>query len=142
MHHGEGHDVEVAYLEWGVGTDFVEIDGWHAGVFVLREAVRHVVPNVAVGTQVVHAAYVVVVVVGDEYAVNLAERLCEDLLAEVGSAVDEQACGGSLDKCRAAQPLVVRVDASTYVALATDDWYTATGACSEECKFHIIFTSG
>ena len=51
------------------------------------------VTEMAVRAQVVHASHMVVVVVGDEYAVNLSERLGENLFTEVGTAVDEQACG-------------------------------------------------
>ena len=90
MHHGEGHDVEVAYLEWLVGEYLVKVDGGNARIFVFSEAVGHVVAYVAgryfvgidfdvakmaVGSKVVHAAYVVVVVVSDEQAVDFAEWL-------------------------------------------------------------------
>ena len=108
VHHGERHYAEIAYLKRLVGTHYVEIYGRNARIFVLHKAVGHVVADIAsrglvgiylyvtemaVRAQVVHASHMVVVVVGDEYAVNLSERLGENLFTEVGTAVDEQACG-------------------------------------------------
>ena len=76
--------------------------------------------KLTIGADIVHAAHVVVVGVGDEDAINLAEGLRHDLLTEVRTTVDKQARLGGLDECRTAQALVVRVSAATGIALATD----------------------
>ena len=152
VHHGERHYAEIAYLKRLVGTHYVEIYGRNARVFVLHKTIGHVVADIAsrglvgiylyitemaVRAQVVHASHMVVVVVGDEYAVNLSERLGENLFTEVGTAVDEQACGMRFYERRTAKTLVVRVGAAANFALAAYYWYTTTGASAEECKFHV-----
>lgn len=90
VHHLEGQDVQVADVQVVVGMDGVEVDGWHTGVFLLGKAVGHRlvkacgtdfigvdvgVTETAVGAQIVDSTHVVVVGVGDEYAVDLAELL-------------------------------------------------------------------
>jgi len=106
VHHLKGHDVEVADTEGLVAVNLVQLDGWHTGIAVLGKAIgQHLehppagygvgididFAKLAVGTDVVHASHVVVVGMGDEDAVDAAEGLGHDLLAEIGSAVDEQA---------------------------------------------------
>ena len=76
--------------------------------------------KLTIGTDIVHAAHVVVVGVGDEDAINLAEGLRHDLLTEVRTTVDKQARLGGLDECRTAQALVVRVGTATGIALAAN----------------------
>ena len=135
VHHLEGNDVEVANAEGLVLVNLVELDGRNTRIAVLGKAVwqhlEHALTGngvgididfakLAIGTDIVHAAHVVVVGVGDEDAVNLAEGLRHDLLTEVGATVDEQSRLLRLDECRAAQALVVRVGAATGIALAAD----------------------
>ena len=135
MHHLEGKDGKVANAESLVLMDLVELDGGNARIAVLGKAVwQHLEHALAgygvgididfakltIGTDVVHAAHVVVVGVGDEDAVNLAEGLRHDLLTEVWATVDEQSRLLRLDECRTAQALVVRVGAAAGIALAAD----------------------
>ena len=81
VHYGEGHNVEVGNIE-GLGGDFGYVEGGHTGVGGFGEAVGHAVAQVAghvgaavngeavahgaVGAEVVNAANVVVVAVGNE----------------------------------------------------------------------------
>ena len=135
VHDLEGNDVEVANAENLVLVNLVKLDGGHAWIAVLGKAVRQHLEHalagygvgididfakLAIGTDIVHAAHVVIVGVGDENAVNLAKRLRHDLLTEVGATVDEQSRLVCLNECRAAQALVVRVGAATGIALAAD----------------------
>ena len=139
VHDLEGNDVEVANAEGLVLVNLVELDGGNTWIAVLGKAVRQHLEHasagygvgididftkLAIGTDIVHAAHVVVVGVGDEDAVNLAEGLRHDLLTEVGATVDEQARLFRLDECRAAQALVVRVGAAAGIALAADGGHT------------------
>ena len=126
VHHLDGHDVEVAYLKGLVLVDFVQLDGWDAGIAVLCKAVgQHLEHALAgywvgidvdfakltVGSDIVHTTHVVVMGVRDEDAVDATEGLRHDLLAEVGPAVDEQSCLLRLQQCRTAQALVVGIGA-------------------------------
>ena len=135
VHHLEGNNLEVANAEGFVRMNLVELDGRNTRIAMLGKAVwqhlKHALTSngvsididfakLTIGTDIVHAAHVVVVGVGDEDAINLAEGLRHDLLTEVRTTVDEQARLGSLDECRTAQALVVRVSAATGIALATD----------------------
>ena len=76
VHHTDGRNHDVAYGERLVRLHFHEVELRHTGIFVFHKAVWHVVANVfrgamvgvdvyvaehAKGTQVVHAAHVVVV---------------------------------------------------------------------------------
>ena len=135
VHHLEGDNVKVANAEGLVRMNLVELDGGNTRIAVLSKAVgqhlEHALTGygvgididfakLTIGTDIVHAAHVVVVGVGDEDAVNLAEGLRHDLLTEVGATVDEQARLGSLNECRTALALVVRVGTATGIALATN----------------------
>lgn len=108
MHHLNGRDDDVAYLERLMGVYLVQVYGRHARVTVFGEAVRQHLKQsllgqgvgidvdfakLAVRPEVVHSAHVVIMGMGNEYAVYLAEGLFHDLLAEVGSAVYEQPGG-------------------------------------------------
>ena len=145
VHHLEGNDVEVANAEGLVLMDLVELDGRNTRIAVLCKAVwqhlEHALTSyrvsididfakLAIGTDVVHTAHVVVMGVGNEDAVNLAEGLWHDLLTEIGATVDEQSRLFSLDECRAAQALVVRVGTATGIALTADGGYATRCSCS------------
>jgi hypothetical protein len=62
------------------------------------------------------------------------------LLAEVGAAVYQQARGGGLYECRAAQSLVLGVGAAADFTLAAYRWHAARRACAEKCQSHLLFT--
>ena len=104
VHNLEGRDAEVANLEGLMGMNLMQLDGGHARIAVLGKAVgqhlQHALAGygvgidvnfakLTVGAHVVESAHVVVVGMGDEYAVDTAKWLRHDLLAEVGPAVDE-----------------------------------------------------
>ena len=103
---------------------------------MLAEAVGHGVVQAAAGgcvgididrselaerAHVVDARHVVVVDVRDEQSVDLAEGLAKDLLAEVGSTVDQHARGLRLYERGGTQTLVPRVLAAADLAVAADD---------------------
>ena len=151
VHYLDGHDVDVANAQGFVLVYLVQLDGWHAGIAVLGKAVwqhlEHALTGQRVGididfaelavrSYVVHAPHVVVVGMGDEDAVNLTEGLRHDLLAEVGPAVDEQACGIGLDECRTAQTLVVRVSTAARMATAADGRHATRCPRSKKCQLH------
>ena len=153
VHDLDRHDMNVAYLEGFVLVDFVQLDSGNARIAVFGKAVRQGLQHglarqgvgididfakLAVGPDIVHAAYVVVVGMGDEDAVNLAEGLRHDLLAKVGTAINEQPRGLRLDQCRTAQALVVDVGTAASVALATDSRYAARCSRSKKCQFHLL----
>ena len=145
VHHADGRNHDVADGERLVRFHFHEVELRHTWIFVFNKAVRHVVADVfsgavvgvdvyvakhAKGAQVVHAAHVVVVRVGDKYSVNLPEWLFEHLFAEVGTAVDEHPGGVGFHECRAAQSAVVRVGAGANWALASQNRHAATCSCA------------
>ena len=151
VHHLDGHDVDVANAQRFMLVYLVQLDGGHAGIAVLSKAVRQHLEHtltcqrvgididfaeLAIRADVVHASHVVVVGMGDEDAVNLAEGLRHDLLSEVRPAVDEQACGLRLNECRTAQALVVRVRAGTCMTLAADGRHAARCSRSKKCQPH------
>ena len=105
MHDLDGHDVEIANTERLVLMDFMQLDGRNTGIAVLGEAVRqhlqHTLTGYRVGididfaklavrADIVHTTHVVVMSMGNEDAVDTTKGLRHDLLAEVGTAVDEQ----------------------------------------------------
>ena len=145
MHHFERQDIEVADTEGMMLMDFVQLDGRYPGIAVLGKAIRQHFEHsltcqriginidfakLAIGPDIVHATHVVVVSMGDKDAVNLPERLGHDLLAEVGTTVDEQPGLFRLDESRTAQALVVRVGTGAGIALATDGGYATRGSGS------------
>ena len=90
VHDLDGHDMNVAYLEGFVLVDFVQLDSGHTRIAVFSKAVRQGLQHglarqgvsididfakLAVGPDIVHAAYMVVVRVGNQDAVNSSERL-------------------------------------------------------------------
>ena len=147
VHHLDRHDMYVANLECFVLVNFVQLNGRNARIAMFLEAVRQHLKHTltcqgvginvnfakqAVGTYVVDASDVVVVSVGDEDTVNLAEWLWHDLLAEIGAAVYQEPRGVGLEQNRAAQSLVVRVGAGTGITLTTDSGHTTGGSCTEK----------
>ena len=85
--------------------------------------------KLAVGTDIVHAAHVVVVGMGNQNTVNLAEGLWHNLLPEVRATVDKQSGGIGLDKGRAAQTLVTRIWAGAGMTLAADGGNATRSSC-------------
>ncbi len=156
-------------------------DGWYARVFVFRKEIGqgavHGIDNpfVAVDwnvaedterTEVVYAAAVVVVDVGNEDGINFAAdgfrcnlgkvlgvveialdveltletdvtEMAQHLLAEVGTAVDEYASGVAFHHGSRTETTVFRVAAGAYGTGTTDNRNTARCSCSEKSYFEI-----
>jgi len=136
----DGHDANVAEDERLTGMYLVEPYGGHPWVAVLGKAVRqhlqHALAGVAVGididlaeltvgSDIVHAAHMVVVGMCDEYAVDASEGLRQYLLTEVGTAVDEEPRLLCLDEYAAAQAFVTGAGAAAHGAPAADDGHAA-----------------
>ena len=79
--------------------------------------------ELTIGTDIVHASHVVVMGMGNQDAVNLAEGLRHDLLTEIRATVNEQARRWRFKKHRTTQSLVVRVGTATGIALTPDSRY-------------------
>ena len=86
----------------------------------------------AEGTEVVKAHDVVEVLVGDEDGVDPREVLPECLLAQVGTAVDEDHLLRGVEDNRAARPGIVRVVRRADLAVAADDRDPDRSAGAEE----------
>ena len=116
----------------------MQSDGRHTWITVLGKAVRQhlqhallclwigidvYLTKLAVWTDIVHTSHVVVVGMGYQDAVNLAEGLRQYLLTEIRPTVDEQPGGVCLHQGRTAQTLVTWVLALADLTLATNHWY-------------------
>ena len=106
-------------MHQGIGRDIVGID------IYLAELTER--------AQVVYTARMVVVDMSQQHRVNLAERLREHLLTEVGTGVYEYSRVFCLHQSRAAQTLVVRVGAKTRPARASYRRHSYRCSCSEKC---------
>ena len=87
--------------------------------------------------QVVYSARMIIMYMGEQHRVNLSERLCEHLLTEVGTRVNEYPRVFGLHQCRATQAFVVRVGAKTRSARTSYSRHPHRCSCSEKCQFHI-----
>ena len=156
-------------------------NGWYARVFVFRKEIGqsavHGIDNQLVAvdgnvaedterTEIVYAAAVVVVDMGNEDGINFAAdgfrcnlgkvlgvveialdveltpetdsaEMAQHLLAEVGTAVDEYACGGAFHHGSRAESAVFRSAAGAYGTGTTDNRNTARCSCSEKSYFEI-----
>ena len=140
VHHHKGHDVEIADVQRVMRQDLMQSNGRHTWITMLSKAVRQHfqhsflrlgigidvdLTKLAVRTDVVHTSHVVVVGMGNQDAIDLAEGLRQYLLTEIWATVNEQPGGVCLHQGRTAQTLVTRVLALADLTLATDDWYAA-----------------
>jgi hypothetical protein len=90
MHHLYRHHLQIAYLQWLMGMDLVQSYRRHTWIAILSETIRQHLQHRLLGyrvginvyrskltvrTYIVHSAHVVVVRVGYQYTVYLAERL-------------------------------------------------------------------
>jgi hypothetical protein len=147
VHHFYWRYLYVADAEGVVFADGVEFEWRRAGVEVLAETIGHNVVDAlprglvgiesdvaenGKGAQVVDASDVVVMQMGEEYAVNGSEGERHELLTDVGSAVDEQSCCHRLYQGSAAKALVVRVSAATHFAGAAQRGNASRCACAQE----------
>lgn len=147
VHHGQGQHLRARNAAGLQGVQRVEFEVGDAGIFVfhktVREAAAHIVGTIfisiylhgigpAEGAQVVDAAHVVVVLVREQHGIGAhGTGQAQHLLAEVGAAVDEDSAAlGGFYQCRGAQPLVARVGAGAYGAVAAYDGNAATCAAA------------
>lgn len=152
VHHLKRNDADIANLKGVAGFDFVQSDSRHARIAMLGKAVgkhlQHRLAGQAIGiyidfaelavrANIVHATHVVVVGVGNENAVDAAERLRKNLLTKVGAAVNEQSRLLSFHQYGAAQAFVLRVAALADTALAAYHRHTTRGTRSKKCDFHL-----
>ena len=105
-------------------SDGVEVELRHTRIGMLLEtiwdAISQVVENIflgidvkagglAIGTQVVNTAHMVVVAVGNEQRIEFLRRCPQNLLTEIGTTVDEQAQSPGAHHRRTAQALVAGI---------------------------------
>lgn len=86
--------------------------------------------KLAIRSDIVEPAHMIVVGMGDENTINTAKGLRKDLLSEIGSTVDEQSCLRRFNKYAAAQAPVVGIGTLAYRALAPYHGDAARGTCS------------
>ena len=92
-----------------------------AGVFV---GIDFQIGQPAEGSQVVDTPYMVVVNVRYQNAINLFVRHRKYLLAEVGAAIYQYACGFGLKQCRRAQSFILGIGALAHLACTANDGYS------------------
>lgn len=154
VHDAHGEDVYVVYVEWLEWLDDVYVVCGHSGVKVFGEAVWHACAQVvcdvlgavygewsgvavsergyvAVWSEVVDASDVVVVAVCNQQGVQRGRSGSQYLLAEVGTAVDEDVGARGFDECGCAESVVARVVRCAYGAVASDLGYSGGCPCAE-----------
>jgi trimethylamine:corrinoid methyltransferase-like protein len=85
------------------------------------------------GSHIVDARSMVLMLVREEYGIEVADTLTQHLLAEVGACVDDKAHTITLDHCRGAQTLITAIRRCANVALAAYYGHTLRCSCAEEC---------
>ena len=157
MHDHEGCYFDIADRERLVWRHLMQQKFWYSRIMVFVETIRHGlaqrlggvgvgedidivefgVVDGAEGSQVVDARHMVVVYVRDEHTIDFAERHPQHLLAEIGSAVYDDACVLRLYHRRGAQSVVVRIRAGTDLALASDGGYAPRCTCTKKSELHV-----
>ena len=153
VHDLERRNAEVANGKGLMRMNLMKLDSGHTRITVFGKAIRQHLEHtfasdgvgididfskLTIGPDIVHTTHVVVVGMGDEDAVNTTEGMGHDLLAEIGSTVDEQSRLRRFYEGRAAQSLVARIGAGAGVTLAADGGDATRGSGSEKCQFHVI----
>ena len=126
-------------------TNHVHVEPGHTRIKMIGEAIGKIVLHSlhgltvgkdvdvaqhAVRPQIVESAHMIVVLMGEQQAVYLPERLRQELHTNVGATVEEDPRGVALDECRTAEPLVVGILAAAYLAAATYNGHTVRCARS------------
>ena len=125
MHHLKDRDLHVTEGEMVMGVDFLQLELGHTWIDVSHQTVRQAftqVPGgiriciqreflqVAEGTQVINAAHMVVVLMGDETGIDgFAHTDVKHLFAEVGAAIYQKGGFLCLEECGATQSSVAGV---------------------------------
>ena len=155
-HHKRGHR-QVTEGQRLVGLNLMQSDGRHTRITMLRKAIgQHLqhpltgdgigididFTKLTIGTDIIHTAHVVVVSMRYQNSINLPERLWQDLLTEIRTAVYQQTGLVSLYEDRTTATLVMWVITLTDLTLATDHWYATGCSRSQKRQLQIMFTSG
>ncbi len=146
VHYGKRNDLHATDFKGSARRQFVHDQTGYAGIEVLSKAIRQLMLQKVYGlgvsinidiaksaerAKVVYASRVVVVYVCKQQTVYGTEVDGNHLLAEVGSAIDENAFTGiEIDKCGTAQAFVARVRGCAYRTLATYLRNAGAGACT------------
>ena len=145
VHHLEWNNVDVANTKRHMLLHLVQLNGRHARIAVFGKAVRqHLkqaltgygvgidinLTKLAVGADIVHTTHVVIVSVRNENAVDTTERQRHYLLAEIGTAVDEQTCRCRFYQRRTAQTLVLGIGTLTDLTLTANGWHATRRSCA------------
>ena len=133
MYHLDGFDLNAFDFEGYARLDYVDVESGDSEIGMFDKAIGHagadVVGNiltavygerfaVAVRPQVVEAAYMVVVYVGDKQSIEMWRAGGNHLLTEVGSAVDKYVFVLNFNQGRGSQASVARVDRGAGLAFA------------------------
>lgn len=139
VHDLYGNNLQIADVQRLMRRDGVEREMWHAGVEMTPKTVEHVVLEALAGigigkyidrsegaerAHIINPGHMVVMNVGDENAVYFTEREGENLLSEIGTAVNQNACVFRFNQSGCAKPLVAWVAAVANRAVAADNGYS------------------
>ena len=91
--------------------------------------------EVAVSSQLLKTANVVVVDVGEKQAIKMRVTCSQYLLAKVGTAVYQDALPLPFHQRRLTQPLVVQVSGTAHLAPASYLRHSGAGAATQNCYF-------
>jgi hypothetical protein len=125
----------------------------HTGIWMFPETIRHSVAQIlghigttvyreitvfAIGPQVVYAADMVIMAVGQKRSVEMRRTEPENLLSEIRAAVDEETTPPDVNDGRRAQALVKRICRTADLTVAAD--LRDAGRCSaaKNSQFHIV----
>ena len=154
MHHLYRHDLEVTDMKWLMWMDLVQTDGRHTRIAVLGKAIgqhlQHRLLSQGIGIDVnltkltiwpdiIHTSHVVVMRMGNQDAVDLTERLGQDLLTEIRATVYQQTCLIRFHQYRTACTLVLGVCALAHITLTADDRHATRCSRSQKRQFHLFY---
>lgn len=148
VHHLQGSYLGIVHQDRVIGLKIVQLELGHAGILVFHQAIRQTLAQMGCGigigiygqgtavakrTQVVNAAHMVVMLVGDEKGIKRSPEIeAQHLFAEIGRTVNEDVGRCGLHQCRTAQALVPRVCAGARRAVASQIGHTRAGACAKK----------
>ena len=157
VHNLKRSDAEITNSKGGMRMNLMKLYGRNTRIAMLGKAVwQHLkhsltgngvgidiyLAKLTIGTDIVHSTHVVVVGMRDENAINASEGMRHNLLSEVRTAIDEDACLFCLDKSRAAQPFVMRIGTTAGMTLAANSGDATRCSSTKKGQFHITLTSG